>query len=152
MRILINNKTKNFCISLMIVLFCLIMNFQLLNTKTVSATKKVQNEPISVVTTEELSRVKKIGKDQIVIEKMECVIDDKYKYGHVVGHKDWIVYYGHIKDKRLKKGVRVKTYFPCDFYNNSDTYDAGIARYDYIRVKDKKTKKWKWVLVYVNSY
>lgn len=111
-----------------------------------SAVHKVKSEPISIMTTREIMATDKIGTNQIVIEKCLGVVDTKRGDGHVSGKPDWYMWYGDIryKGKRLKPGTKVLSYFPCDPLNDVDP----IARYDFIKVKDKNGQK-HWKLVHV---
>lgn len=110
------------------------------------AIHKVKSEPISIMTTKEIMKTDKVGTNQIIIEKCLGIVDTKRGDGHVSGERDWYMWYGDIryKSKRLKPGTKVLSYFPCDPLNDVDP----IARYDFIKVKDKNGQK-HWKLVHV---
>lgn len=108
------------------------------------AVKKVKKEPIVMMTTKEILKSTSISRNRIIIEKCVGVVDNANGDGHLIGNKNFYIYYGDLryKGKRLKKGTIVMSYLPCC----PDKYLTTICSYDYIKVKNKKGKKvWKLI-------
>ena len=109
-----------------------------------NAVKVINNEPIKLMTSEEMEKKKKSYND-IIIEKCVGIVDDEKGNGHLKSNKNIYLYYGDIryKGKRLKPGTMVITYYPCDPRNIDGNYFDPLCGYDYIKVTNKKGVKEK---------